>query len=159
MSKESSRTNANDAEMADTGRPTRRRTGRFSKPQRGKGNGTLATVRRRRMVCARNGAPAPIRQEERRECQRVSSKNSAPSRSAAGKSATLDSPAHLPRSRSSPEGPRLEAWFAPANRAGRRQAAPTQSRLITVHRDMRHLRLLFIVMLAYGKYRLDVELS
>lgn len=33
-------------------------------------------------------------------------------------------PLRFPRSRSLPAGPRLQAWFALANRAGRRQAAP-----------------------------------
>ena len=50
-------------------------------------------------------------------------KDSAPSRSVAGKSAALEDPAHFPRSRSTPEGPRLQAWSAIADRAGRRQAA------------------------------------
>lgn len=43
-------------------------------PQRGAGTAPLWAARRRRMVCARACAPAPIRQGERQECQRVSAK-------------------------------------------------------------------------------------
>lgn len=88
-------------------------------------------ARRRRMPCWRtpNGhrccaisaaPPCPRRRETggrlaRREARVPAgqNKNAAPSGArSAGESATSETPAHLPRSRSSPERPRLQAWSA-----------------------------------------------
>jgi len=82
------------------------------------------TARRRPVVCARKSAPAPAGQGERQECLRVRTKKAAPSRSAAGKGASLKHPAHFPRSRSSPIWAKTIGLVRTANRAGRRQAAP-----------------------------------
>ena len=48
-------------------------------------------------------------------------------RAARGRVRPPEIPLRFPRSRSSPEGPRLQAWFASANRAGCRQAAHNQA--------------------------------
>ncbi len=54
------------------------------------------TARRRTVVCARGSAPAPTGRGERQECQRVSNKTALWG-SVAGKSATLQNPAHHQR--------------------------------------------------------------
>lgn len=89
------------------------------------------TARRRRMVCARNCAPAPIGQGERQECQRVSPKTPhLQEREARERVRPSIFPLIQPCSRSATEGPRLEARFALADRAGAQRAEQKNRRLL-----------------------------
>ena len=77
------------------------------------------TARRRRMACARNRAPAPLRQGERQECQRVSSKTPHPQERAARDRVRPNIPAQFPCSRSSPGWAETTGPVRAAHRAGR----------------------------------------
>jgi hypothetical protein len=82
-------------------------------------NGTLAQNDASRMPCARACGPAGVRQGEWQERQRVSTKlGTLKEREARERVRPQTPPLIFPRSRSSPEGPRLEAWFASVDRAG-----------------------------------------
>lgn len=81
--------------------------------QRPNRNGTLARCDASRTSCARACGPAGVRPGERQECLRVSSNTPHPQeREARDRVRPWNLPLILPRSRSSPEGPRLQAWFA-----------------------------------------------